>query len=507
MPADIPGWISRHRWLLAACSLLLLVAGGRLAVVANYGTDLPLQDSWAADTAAFLRPMGNGTFSPATLLQPSNEHRVFFTNLANATLAIASGRWDNRQQTVVNAFLCGAVLAVTWLLVARTQPGAWPAVTFAVAAAAGGLPIVFENITWGFQSQFLFVAGFSLVCLHQLLTARPVSWSWHIGWIAGLGAMLSFGSGFLAPLVVAVLSLARLVLSPTSDRRPATLTLVAALLLLSVGWLLRNPAPHHVVLHATNFTQFSRYLIAGMAWPATGLLWLAPVIYAPLAWLAWRWCRDSSGRDGLSTFLLGTGLWVGLQIAAIAYSRSNTTMWPPANRYGELYLYGVLVNVAATVRLVTSPASARTRTMALVLLGLVLAAFGLGAFQATRLALGQRLPEMRAEFRLYEKVVADYVRSPDRQLFEHGPRPYPVGYILANLLDMPAVRQYLPESVRPPAEKPSELQALLGRSHGQPPLLSRLAQQLARGWWLFAGLGLVLSIAVLAANRLRPGRA
>ena len=507
MPADLPGWISRHRWLLAACSLLLFVAGGRLAVIAHYGTDLPLQDSWAADTAAFLRPMGNGTFSPATLLQPSNEHRVFFTNLTNATLAAASGRWDNRQQTVVNAFLCGITLAGTWLLLARTQPGAWSAVTFVVTAAAGGLPIVIENIVWGFQSQFLFVAGFSVVCLHQLLEARPGSWSWHAGWIAGLGAMLSFGSGFLAPLVVAGLSLARVALAPPADRRPAALTLAIALLLLGAGWLLRNPAPHHAVLHATSLTQFFRYLLAGMAWPGTGLPWLAPVIYAPLAWLAWRWCRADSGRDSRATFLLGAGLWVGLQIAAIAYSRSNTTMWPPANRYGELYLYGVLVNVAAGVLLVTSPVSPRARTAALALLGLVLAVFGLGAFQATRSALDRRLPEMRAEFRLYEKTVAAYVQSPDRPALEQSPRPYPVGYILANLLDMPAVRKYLPESVRPAGGKPSEPPALPAHAQGQPPLLSRLARQLARGWWLVAALGSALSIAVLAVNRLRPGRA
>ena len=303
MPADLPGWITRHRWLLAACSLFLIVAGGRLVVVAHYGTDLPLQDSWAADTAAFLRPLGAGELSVRTLFQPSNEHRVFFTNLGNAILALSTGRWDNRQQTVANALLCGLVLAGAWWLVARTQPGPWPAVSFAVIAAAGGLPIVFENITWGFQSQFQFVAGFSLICFRQLLTAPPGSRGWHAGWIAGLAAMISFGSGFLAPLVVAVMAIARLALDP-ANRRPALVTTAVAALLLGFGWLVHNPAPHHAVLQAKSAGQFFRYLLAGMAWPATGWLWLAPVIWAPLAWLGWRWVRDRASCDGAATFVL-----------------------------------------------------------------------------------------------------------------------------------------------------------------------------------------------------------
>ena len=495
--------VYRQRWLVAALSLLLVVAGGRLAVVANFGTDLPVQDSWAADSRAFIIPLGNGDFSPATLFYPTNEHRVFFTNLCNATLAAVSGQWDNRQQTVLNAFLCGAVLAGAWLLLARHQSGVWPAVMFVVVAAAGGLPIIFENIVWGFQSQFLLVAGFSLYCLWQLLTAPPGSRAWHTGWIAGGCAMLSLGSGFFAPLIVVVISLLRLVLDRSADRRHVLLTAAVAVALLGFAWLVHNPAPQHDVLRATSLAQFLRYLLAGMAWPATSRGWLAPVIYAPLAWLAWRWLREPAFRGNLPTFLLGAGLWVGLQIAAIAFARSNTTMWPPANRYGELYLYGVLVNVAAGVLLADQPVSARSRTVALVLLSLVLGAFALGAVQATRYALVQRLPETRAEFRTYEKVVAAYVRSPDRRLFDHGPSPYPNGFILANLLDMPAVQQYLPASVCDLADRPSELSRMLGRSSSRTSFLSDAVRHLANGWPGVIGLGAALALLLAASRRFR----
>lgn len=496
--------ISPHRRILAALSLMLIVAGGRLAVVANYGTFLPLQDSWAADSQAFIIPLGNGNFRFAKLFHPQNEHRVFFTNLGNALLAALSGEWDNRQQTVANAFLCGGVLAGVWLMLARAQPGAWPTLTFAVVAAAGGLPIVFENIVWGFQSQFLFVAGFSLYSLWRLLTAPPGSRSWHTGWIAGLCALVSLASGLVAPLVVVIVSLVRFVLARPADRRPTLVTATVGGLLLGLGWLLHNPVPEHAVLRATGFTQFFNYLLAGMSWPATGLIWLAPLTFAPLAWLAWRWCREPSFRGGPTDFLLGAGLWVGLQIAALAFARANA-LWPPANRYGDLYLYGAIVNVAAGVLLVNQPASARARTAALVLLGLVLAAFGAGAVQATRLALGQRLPEMRADFRTYEKNVAAYVESHDRRLFDHGLIPYPNGFILANLLDMLAVQKYLPAGVRPTVVNPSSAQALLHGSSPRASLLSAAALRVAGGWFLFVGLGGLLALGLAAAGRAARG--
>lgn len=482
--------LAKYRWSLAAISLMLFIAGGRLAVVANYGSDLPIFDSWAADTNAFVIPLGTNTLSPKTLFYPTNEHRVFFTNLCNALLAAVSGQWDNRQQTVLNAFLCGAVLAGFWHGLARRQPGPWPAISFALVGAAGGLPIVFENIVWGFQSQFSFVAGFSLYSLWQLLNARLGTTAWHSGWIAGVCALLSFGSGFVSALVLLAISLIWLFHGGDAHRRQLLLNIVVASLLLGFAWMIHPPAPHHDILHAKNPGQFVNYLLAGMAWPATGIVWLAPIIYAPLAWLSWRWLREPEFRHAHSTFLFGAGLWVGLQIAAIAYTRSNTTMWPPANRYGELYIYGIILNVAAGVLLLNQ--GFRGRAFARVLVCLALGAFVVGATTATRYALTQKLPALRTDFRAYEKSVATYLQSPDRSRFSREKIPYPSSEILANLLDMPAVQKYLPWGVHHPADNPSNIQLLLGKTRPEMSFISRVAADLSQNWPIVIGLGSIL---------------
>ncbi|HTL68174.1 MAG TPA: hypothetical protein VL200_10970 [Lacunisphaera sp.] len=497
------GLLDRQRLTLAAAGLALLVAGGRLAVVDRYGTDLPVQDSWAADSRAFIIPFGTGDFNPLTLFYPTNEHRVFFTNLTNALLAGVSGQWDNRQQTVVNAFLCGGVLGSVWLLLARRLPGYGAVVLFLVLMAGGGLPLVYENIVQGFQSQFVYVAGFSVACLWLMLNATPGTRAWHFGWIAGVCAMLSLGSGFVAPLVVLFLTLARLALAKPSDRTPLLTTAAVATLLLVFGWLVRNPAPQHDVLHARTAAQFLRYVMAGMAWPGAAWFCLAPLSYAPLGWLAWRWVRQPSFRDPLPTFLLAGGLWIGLQISAIALTRSNTTMWPPANRYGELYLYGAIFNVAAGVLLASRAVSPAARTAARALLTAVLLVFAAGAAHTTRFALSEWLPEKRAEFREDERIVAAYVRTPERRLFDQAILPYPDAFILANLLDMPAVQRYLPASVRDPAENPSELARMLGRGSSRRSFLSRLASGVANAWPFWISLGAALALAGLASRGIK----
>lgn len=486
--------------------LALLVAGGRLGVVAHFGTDLPVQDSWAADSRAFIIPFGTGHFNPLTLFYPTNEHRVFFTNLTNAILAGTSGQWDNRQQTVINAFLCGGVLGSVWWLLARRLPGPGAAVLFVVMMAGGGLPLVYENIVQGFQSQFVFVAGFSVACLWLMLSAAPGTRAWHLGWIAGICAMLSLGSGFVAPLVVLVVTLVRLALGKSPERAPLLLTAGVAGMLLVFGWLVRNPAPQHDLLHARSAAQFLRYVMAGMAWPGAGWFWLGPLAYAPFAWLAWRWVREPESRDHLPTFLLAGGLWTGLQISAIALTRSNTTMWPPANRYGELYLYGAIFNVAAGVLLASRAVSPARRTVARVLLAAVLLALAAGAAQTTRFALGHWLPEKRAEFREDERIVAAYVRTPERRLFEQAILPYPDAFILANLLDMPAIQRYLPASVRDPVDSPSELARMLGRGDSTSSWLSRMALQWARHWWVFVSVGTVAALGVVARSLAGSGR-
>lgn len=332
--------LHRWRWQLGCVAVVFMVASARLAVIMHYGSDLPYMDQWAAETNAFLIPAGEKQFNPLYFLLPTNEHRVFFTHLVNGTLALVSGQWDARQQTVVNSFLYGALLAWLWRELARGLPALGATLLFCVVVMAGGLPIVFENILWGFQSQFFFLTGFSLLCLQRLLGEPPGTSAWHVGWVAGLCALVSMGSGLLAPIIVLVFTTARVVLGGRNSLAQHRLTLVAAVLLLAAGWLLRTPAMDGAPLLPPTPERFALYVLAGMSWPATDLVWLAALFHLPGLWLLWRWLRCAQQRDAAATFVLAGIPWTISQTLAIALARSGAPLWPPPNRYGDVYLYG-----------------------------------------------------------------------------------------------------------------------------------------------------------------------
>jgi len=484
--------LHRWRWQLAGMALVLLVASGRLAVIAHYGSDLPYMDQWAAETNAFLIPAGEKKFNPLYFFLPTNEHRVFFTHLVNGTLALASGQWDARQQTVVNAFLYGALLAWLWRELARGLPVFGAVVLFCVVAVAGGLPIVFENIVWGFQSQFFFLAGFSLLCLQRLLGEPPGTGAWHVGWIAGACALVSMGSGLLAPLVVLVFTTARVVLDGRATPREHRLTLTAAALLLAIGWLLRTPAVDAAPLLRPAPERFALYTLAGLSWPATDLVWLAALFHLPGLWLLWRWLCHAKERDAAATFVLAGLVWMLLQTLAIALARSSAPLWPPPNRYGDLYLYGLLFNVGAALLLVARTAGQPSRRFALSLLAAVVLAFGLGAGRASWIAWTDRLPAMRADFRLYERTVARYLATRQTEVLAPNTFPYPSREIMVFMLSQKGVRTRLPASVVV-EERETALGQLLRHSERRASLASAAAQMICRGWAVFMIIGLILA--------------
>lgn len=484
--------LDRWRWQLGCVALALLVASGRLAVIAHYGSDLPYMDQWAAETNAFLIPAGEKQFNPLYFLLPTNEHRVFFTHLVNGTLALVSGQWDARQQTVVNAFLYGALLAWLWRELARGLPMVGAGLLFCIVVMAGGLPIVFENILWGFQSQFFFLAGFSLLCLQRLLGEPPGTRAWHVGWIAGICALISMGSGLLAPVIVLAFTLARVVLDGRGARAQHRLTLVTAVLLFAAGWLLRTPAQEAAPLLGSSPTRFALYALAGMSWPATDLVWPAALFHLPGLWLLWRWLRYPQQRDAAATFVLSGIAWMVSQTLAIALARSGAPLWPPPNRYGDIYLYGLLFNVGAALLLWTRTAGQPSRRPAQSLMAVIVVVFGLCAARAGWASWNERLPVMRTNFRLYEQTVARYLATRQTEVLVPNTFPYPSRDVMIFMLSQKGVRTRLPASVLAD-ERETALGHLLGYSERRLSLASEAALLICRAWPVFLIAGLVVT--------------
>ena len=187
----------RLRAALLPLSLFLLVFGAKLVVIERYGSDLPFWDQWAKEGEFLYAPWFEHGELWHNLFVPHNEHRIAPTLALNFSLVLAGGQWDARAQCAVNALLDSSVAAALFVWARRRLSAAWGAAGYALIAVLFGLPLAWDNVLGGFQSQYYFLAGFSLLAIHSLTAHRALSPRWFWGVAAGLAACVSMGSGFL----------------------------------------------------------------------------------------------------------------------------------------------------------------------------------------------------------------------------------------------------------------------------------------------------------------------
>ena len=440
-----------------ALALFLAIWGTKLVTLDRYGSDLPYWDQWAKEGDYLLTPWFERHELWNNLFLPHNEHRIAPTLALNLALVTGGGQWDARVQCAASAALHAALAAGLFLWASRRFSRAWSLAVGLVLLLAVAPPIAWENVLGGFQSQFYFLAGFTLLSLGLLLTSPALSRRWWCGVAAGLLALVSMGSGLLLAAPLLASATLRLITSK-SDRRDTLLTLAAALALGGIGAALRTPAQWHDTLHAKTVAEFLLYAARCLSWPLPQYPWLAPLLWLP--WLALLTQRLTSFKaqssklevqNSSTDFLLAAGLWVLLQVAAVTYSRAGGGGYP-ASRYGDIAALGLIVSFFALAQLASTRPSVRpTARFAFPLLAaLHVALVAAIVVLATRAVLAGPLPDKRKESAASERSVQAFVLTDDYATFAKSPLPFPLPDWLARILRRPDIRAVLPTSVRAP---------------------------------------------------------
>jgi len=426
------------RWLLWA-GLFLAVFGAKARLISDFGTDLPFWDEWVKQGQMILAPYFAGALHLRDFFIPHSEHRIAPTLALNLALVAAGGQWDTRVACLVNAGLHALVIVAVAGWAARAFSIRWGLWVAWVSLGLYVLPLDWENTLTSFQSQFYFLIGTSLAALAGLLhPGGPRAPAWWGGLAAAGVACVSMGSGFLCAAPVALVVAGRLA-APRRWRRGDAVTLFAAIVILAGGWYWRPQAPWDAPLQARSAGQFFGYALQCLAWPRTAWPWFAVLVWWPWVGLVARRWRSVPAFAGTETLLAG-GIWVWLQIAAIAHGRAGQGQ-PPAYRYADLFAVGVICN-ALSFSVCRAPAR---RPLAAIWLGLILAAATLSSWP---LWTGE-VPAVAERSRLYERNVRGYVATGEVRFLE-GEVPYPDPAALRRVLDNPAIRAVLPPSVRPP---------------------------------------------------------
>jgi hypothetical protein len=479
----------------AVIALSLTVLGAKLLLIADIGSNVPYWDQWNGEGSNLYDPYMSGTLRLADLFSTHNEHRIFFTRVIGLAQLELIGSWQPLLQMAVNAVLHVGFIA---LLVMAMRGKAASLSRFAAlclfCAFLFAIPFAYQNTLGGFQSQIYFLSIFSLLSM-SLSGRHP---AFHPKWIAGLmlGALswLGMASGALTLVAGAILAAGQQLGGTRRGRRE----IAGIAVQLAAGALLIALTPviaEHAKYRASGLGQFARAFFIGGAWPLPPLAILGIVLLqAPAALLWLRIAREREALAGKEWTIVGVALWVGLQIAAAAYARSDGVLSP---RYLDIWIIGLVAQFAALLALAPRPAARQ----AIVAFGLAWVLLVTGAY-VTRAAL--RLPaeleEIRGEESARSANLKRLLATGDPATLQ-GQRqedlPYPDPVRLAAIAASPQVRSILPAPLFESApDRPLAYRhlALRGGLRLEP---AGLPEWLRRLGAFFLGLGAALWIGIL----------
>lgn len=411
---------------------------------------MPFWDQWDAEGDWLLRPWVEGHFKMSDLWFPQNEHRLVPSHILTLLLFEVTGTWSNLTEARVNIVL-GALtpLLLIWLLHRWGEIYKWRWLVVAVTICGAILPFAWENILFGFQSQFYFLCIFTLSAL-ILASTRP----YHAASVSAIVvisilSVLTMASGLLTPVAVAaVYSLHWLM---AKKKHLQTIIIIVVLAGITVTAYLTMPYnPGHDFLHAQNFAEFSKALIRVLGWPLTARKLITIVFWLPSAAILITFLvkKKLSRTDVLMS---GCFIWSALQAVAIAYGRGHEP-GDVLSRYTDLLSLGLAGSAWFIVRAteVFNPVGRFRYTFKIIAI-LFFAAFFVSHKKRFRPGINsmKKSKELRT---IQETNVYGYLRTGDAHYLQQGNIPYPDANRLQMLLDNQGIRQALPPKSRKSAE-------------------------------------------------------
>jgi hypothetical protein len=450
MPTNLPNDSFKHfiAWLAA---LFLVVVGAQLWVVQLYGSPLPMWDQWF-EADWFFRPWVEGHLTWKHFFAPFNEHRILFTRLLDLGVIRLNGRWEPLLQMTVNAFIHAAFACALafclWNFLGRKN--GW-LVCFLLAPFFA-LPYAAENALWPMNSQQYFMSLCCLATLAGLGLGKPGSRWWWFGLAAAFLGLFTMASGLLAPVAVGGLTILRAIKHRRIEKGNL-ITLVSCLAVVGLGLLLRVTSDFDRPLRAHTLMEFTSALARNLTWPFFRAPEMVCLIPLPLVCLLALYFRPGFPEPRAAEFLLGLGLWSGLQSAALAYGRANYGDIIPASRYMDVLNIFVIAGLFTTVLLAQLWSHDRFPGWVGTLLPLLFAGvifFGLcriSQIVVENLLLPTRMTNLVAE----ERVEAFMATGDQREFFE-PPTVRPDPKVALAVLNSAKLQAILPAVCLPPAD-------------------------------------------------------
>ena len=331
-----------HNRMYLYSGFLCFFLSVKLLLIYVFGNATPFWDQWDGEADFLYKPFLQGRLTLSDLLAPHNEHRIFCTRLLSLLLLKINGSWNPLQQMVINAVLHGLTICCLFHFLFKVLDNSQIFIFAGISLVLLTVPFGWENTLAGFQSQFYFVLLFSILTLWYGTTKLSLSKPWFMTLLFGGLAFLSLAGGTLSFAAVA----ATLIFREVCFRR-LSMREISAVAILSgcffIGYSLTPVLEHHATLRAVNVTQFLNALKQTLAWPLPAHWPLVVLLNAPAIIYLTILLRQPKLLNSTHWFLAALVFWSWMQCASISVGRA---MAPLAFRYLDVYIVGVIVNLA-----------------------------------------------------------------------------------------------------------------------------------------------------------------
>jgi hypothetical protein len=446
-PAEEPSTtdIAVYSKWLAIVALALMLFGTKVLLVRNFGSVIPYWDQWDAE-ADLYKSYLNSNLTFSALLSSHNEHRILISRIFWLILFELDGGWNPILQMVANAALhVGAIVFVVLILQRILRPAQlFPLILFSTIVFA--LPIGWENLLAGFQSQFYFLLMFSLLALAGFATCPAFSRGWWMSLLGSIAAYLSMASGAVTAIAALTVILVQMLLGV---RRGAP-EVVGAGLLLAVSVLMvlciRHVAADDVNAHGVG--ELIKAVLTYVAYPRTTSI-AAVFINLPLILYTCFVLTSRPVRQSSHWIIIAIICWLFGQALSLAYGRAVII---DSSRYRDIIIIALPLNFAVLLFAWNSGGAVRKQVRAGVAT-IAWLVFVLPALFST--AFTESVPSMVAkgsEGKEQRNNVVEYIKSGNIAVLQNKPLqavPYPDPQRLASLISDPQIRLFLPAPIRP----------------------------------------------------------
>lgn len=432
---------SRWRWLVPAGAAVIVWAA-RLREIHLFGGDLPFNDQWIVEAQKIILPWLDGQLRPWAFLLPHFEHLPVWTRLLTWIEVALTGRWDPLLQMTVNTTLYATF---SWLIARRVWQSFTPLTAgfiTMILVLGGALPHAWENMAWGFQSQVPIGLLLAWWHIHDSLVYRCGSRRWWAAQIAGLAALFTLASMWLAPLAVVAAYAWTRAEDARSWRVPAFIA-GAGFLLLALTHIF---ADHAFAQNSSSLINFVHSGLHLLSWPS-GLPGAGAILLLPWLLHALR-LRNTIAAPVIDRVIFALGLFSVMQAGGLAFARAGDFS-DYVSRYGDILFTGTLAGAMALVRI--APPADNRRSLWIVLAfawsGLVAG----GIWQHATEGHARYFHEHAADNAHIRRIaVQAYLQDRDASLLEQGGTRWVFTQntdVVTSLLDRPDFRSLLPASV------------------------------------------------------------